>query len=340
MMSRHIHGSIMPIIPSRASSSSFSERYETLWRQTLPSCTAGTITFYGTLAVSTLVQWKILGVSTGTLRPIPSLLGMTSVALASVASHTATIQVFTATAKKNHLKYGLNHHHQQQYPYWQHTLRVCTTGLIIFKLLGGRFWSISPSSFTHLGSFARPIVSSISASNAYANTFQRQQIEVLGRRYGCHTCGSRMLFVKKLKGACKFHADHMPPQSVVECMNKNFVRRLLNVSVKQRFYPQCITCSNKQGGILSKATKSIQSGNKKYTFFSWKKGPVQTLMDAGGGQEAYFHGLRFRFSHLTGFLLGALTVVDTDVKDVMGKGNEQRFKSIQDQVVTRIKTLL
>ena len=53
---------------------------------------AGYITFASSLALSTLVQLKILGISTGSPRPIPSLVGLASVALSSLASHNASIQ--------------------------------------------------------------------------------------------------------------------------------------------------------------------------------------------------------------------------------------------------------
>ena len=55
---------------------------------------AGCVAFGSTLAVSTLVQMKMLGVSTGSIRPIPSVLGVVTVALASLASHKASIRTY------------------------------------------------------------------------------------------------------------------------------------------------------------------------------------------------------------------------------------------------------
>ncbi len=62
------------------------------------SVAAGCFAFGSSLAVSTLAQWKILGVSTGTIRPIPTVLGMVTVCAASLASHRASIMVHQAVS--------------------------------------------------------------------------------------------------------------------------------------------------------------------------------------------------------------------------------------------------
>ena len=51
----------------------------------------------------------------------------------------------------------------------------------------------------------------------------------LGRRYGCHSCGKRQ--------QQEFIADHIPPNKLVK-----FYER-------QKFYPQCKLCSQKQGNM-------------------------------------------------------------------------------------------
>ena len=66
---------------------------------TLP-IVAGYAAFASSLALSTFLQLKILGVSTGSPRPIPSLVGIASVALSSLAAHKASVKVYS---KKNHL---------------------------------------------------------------------------------------------------------------------------------------------------------------------------------------------------------------------------------------------
>lgn len=55
---------------------------------------AGWVAFGSTLALSTFCQMSILGISTGSVRPIPTVAGVVSVALASVASHHASLQTY------------------------------------------------------------------------------------------------------------------------------------------------------------------------------------------------------------------------------------------------------
>jgi hypothetical protein len=194
----------------------------------------------------------------------------------------------------------------------------CLAGIIVFKLLGGRFWSIAPSSYTHVGSFARPYAS-IPASEKYATLTERTMMEKFGRRYGCHTCGSRMIF--STAGTTKFVGDHMPPKAVAEQINARWYRKLFNIPVKYRFYPQCIHCSGKQGSILSRATQELRNHHQ-FIKSSWwlKRGSaIPDLSHAGGGTNAYNHGFRFRWHHMTGGILGGIAVINTPPHDTNGQ---------------------
>ena len=64
-------------------------------------------------------------------------------------------------------------------------------------------------------------------------TAEREQINEIGNRSGCHTCGT------KEPGTVpnNFVPDHQPPSAL------NYG------NVPQRLYPQCLTCSLRQGGI-------------------------------------------------------------------------------------------
>ncbi len=64
---------------------------------------------------------------------------------------------------------------------------------------------------------------------------ERQQINEIGRRTGCHTCG------KKQPGTDKgnFIPDHQPPNA------------LNPKGCPQRLYPQCLECSQRQGGEVT-----------------------------------------------------------------------------------------
>lgn len=65
------------------------------------SVSAGCFAFGSSLAVLTFAQLKVLGVSTGSMRPIPTVLGMASVCLASLASHHTSITVHQATSSNS-----------------------------------------------------------------------------------------------------------------------------------------------------------------------------------------------------------------------------------------------
>jgi hypothetical protein len=101
--------------------------------------------------------------------------------------------------------------------------------------MGGRFWAISPSSYTNLGIFARPKLS-IAATERYATTSQRAAVERIGRAMGCHTCGSRMILTRTVD-AVKLHGDHMPPKLVAHQMNQQWIRKWLGRPVPFRLFP-------------------------------------------------------------------------------------------------------
>lgn len=234
-----------------------------------------------------------------------------------------------------------------------HEIRVCVLGLLTFKLLGGRFWAIAPSSYTHLGSFSRW---SIPCTERYATSNQRLLIEQMGRKWGCHTCGSRMLlfggggptFPSTTTATARFVGDHMPPKSLATKMNRAWYRRLgIWPNVQFRFYPQCVTCSNTQGSILSKATHQIKTQNSSSSSKGLlssllssssarnkltRRDQVSLLKEAGGGSTtAYFHGLRFRINHLTGGVVAGTAVVgaSSSNRHDISRGNPQRLEACQ-----------
>jgi len=89
--------------------------------------------------------------------------------------------------------------------------------------------------------------------------------------------------------------------------------------VKQRFYPQCRICSNKQGGLLSRA---VNAGHR-------------NLHAVGGGEESFFHGRRLRVGHLTGGVVAALSIGSTTTDEhkksevALVKSSQERMISIQ-----------
>ncbi len=328
----------------------------------------GTLTFAASLSLSTLIQHKLLKISTSTPPPIPSILGFGTVAAAALVSHAASLKAYECTMFSNAASLPYHHHHSARHfqsaladigERWSwtlpsvdlnvfhddkrkrrenvsHVLRVCVVGILAYKGLGGRMWSVSPSSITNLGSFARTTFS-LPATTQYATKTERQAIERLGRVFGCHTCGSRELLSGAGTEGVKFIADHMPPQAVVKQMNRRWHRRILGIKVQQRFYPQCVSCSNKQGGILSRATRELRSSSS--SFLTGTKGKIN-LSTSGGGSNAHFHGTRIRLEHLAGGIVAAATVFGADNSDIMrnGGGNRKRFLGWQntlEEVVTQ-----
>ena len=285
----------------------FATSQQTITNNAIPIA-SGTLAFAAMLSLSTLMQLKLFRLSTGTPAPIPTMIGIGSVAAAAAMSHIVSIKAYQIVKQDYH-------HDAFTKPFFDfqidktnvaHMLRVCAVGLLAYKGLGGRFWAISPSSVTNLGSFARTVFS-LPATEKYANPTQRKAIERLGRTFGCHTCGSREI-ISRGKNGVKFIADHMPPQSVVKQLNGRWYRKVFGIKTKQRFYPQCVSCSNTQGGILSEATRSLRRNMVNLN-----------LSDSGGGKNAFNHGMRFRKEHFAGGLVAALTINASD-RDVLGPG--------------------
>jgi len=314
----------------------------------------GCVAFGSTLAVSTAAQ-KIVGVSTGT-NLVPSVLGFATVCGASLVSEQAAIlthelrkdprkRSFRYVQKKIRKQFletssnvvesssQLRGGNNQKFRLPMHEIRVCLLGLLAFKGLGGRFWAISPSSYTHLGSFSRW---SIPCTENYANAKERIMIEQMGRKWGCHTCGSRMFFSSAKSPSTgktyRFVGDHMPPKSVAEHMNNRWFRRKgLWPKVRFRFYPQCAPCSNVQGSILSKTGRSLG--------FLPKNTWASTMKGAGGGTTAHFHGLTPRINHLAGGVLAATVVVGASEHEI-SRGNPRRLERWQERVQRPIKRTL
>ena len=206
----------------------------------------------------------------------------------------------------------------------QSTNNRCILGLLTYKtIFRSNFISLSPSSYTARGSFAHIGIPAPPNFN-YATKSQRAQIERIGKWWGCHTCGSRMIFSNIGKNIPKFHGDHIPPVSVAKQINSRWYRKMLGWKVKQKFFSQCRNCSNKQGGLLSSA---VHAGHK-------------NLHSVGGGQESYFHGRRLRIGHLTGGTVAVLSIgnIDTDGRNLV-VASRKRVRSFQDWIENACRDL-
>ena len=209
------------------------------------ACAAGGAAYIAALALGQCLMLR-LGVTTATrvvgLPLVPALCGAGTVSVASTlslrAADAASSRLSTRRARPLH-EVGS-------------TFATAAIGLVLFRLTSGRFWALSPSCVTGLGAFSRTKGGSIAASLAYATTAERKLIQQLGRKFGCHSCGVRSVGIR-------FNADHMPPLAEVKRSNAHLWRRALGATVRQRFYPQCTTCSGQQAAILSRAARGLDS---------------------------------------------------------------------------------
>lgn len=98
----------------------------------------------------------------------------------------------------------------------------------IFQLLGTR---------AELGSYAREWIPAPS-TNRRLNQSEQQEIDRIGRKWGCHRCGSTD--PKNPSGS--FIGDHQVPKSM---------------GTPTRIYPHCASCSASQGGLLGSYRRRI-----------------------------------------------------------------------------------
>jgi hypothetical protein len=78
---------------------------------------SGILAFYSTLAVSTTLQQKILRISTGSIRPLPTIVGIASVAAASIVSHYAAVNAKERIRSQTITRYqwrGLRRHDDEE----------------------------------------------------------------------------------------------------------------------------------------------------------------------------------------------------------------------------------
>ena len=292
---------------------------------------AGALSFGSTLGFSTTLQ-RLAGISTGTAAPFPSMVGLATVCFASTTAHQVALatHVYAATGTWPAQFTLWPRIDRSSFCYYDddvldlkiiqipwHSIRIWAMGVVCFKLLGGRFWAIAPSSMTHLGSYAR---GSLPATERYATASQRLKIEKLGRFWGCHTCGSHRCW---LGSEVQFVGDHMPPKSVAQRLENSFWYRLFRKTVNYRFYPQCMRCSSKQGSLLSKAAAGLRIGRR----------AALRLAAVGGSRAAsYNHGWQPRFNHLTGALLGAIATVSVHPADLEDE-NRWRYATWQGDLL-------
>jgi hypothetical protein len=135
-------------------------------------------------------------------------------------------------------------------PWDKELIRRTWIGVAVYIALDGvLFRTVFPSSSIALGAYAhtrRTLKGSVKSASAAASQSQRLSIQQIGRRFGCHQCGSRQIFPK-----LKFISDHMPPTKYVEEQSAKWWRRRLGLQLmSQRLWPQCQSCFSVQGAAV------------------------------------------------------------------------------------------
>jgi len=194
----------------------------------------GGCSYVGVVGVAQVAQF-LLGVTTA-WPLLPTALGISTVCVASAAAM-RTPGLFDGLAGNHRRPLG------SVYGPVNHDVAAALTGVVLHAGLGrGRFWALSPSSLASTGAFAW-VAASLPANENYATTSQRENLLRLGRRYGCHTCGTRF--------ASQYIGDHVPPLSLAA--RRSWLAKWVHGPVKFRFHPQCKGCCSSQASAMARA---------------------------------------------------------------------------------------
>ncbi len=198
----------------------------------LGSGIVGAVTFPAVLATTQLAVFKPLRI-TFQSGPTSSLAGLASVTVASFGASLAALQTISL------IQQHLPEPGKKLSVTYRHLFLSTVSGVLVFRALGGRFERVLPSNLMRPGAFAADWIPALKEAD-YATAREREVIQKLGKKHGCHSCGTR--------GGEKFIADHQPPSKLIG--NHQSTPSVPN-SLMQRFYPQCKQCSAKQGGLLT-----------------------------------------------------------------------------------------
>lgn len=194
---------------------------------------AGAVAFPSVLAAAQTYLWKPLRVSySPTVRS--SLIGLASVGMASIGASSAALGTIYVVQKSSYSSIKLA-------PTYEDLLISTLGGIVLFKAVGGQYGRVLPSNLMRPGAFAVDWVPAMNES-ARATPKERKIVNYLGSKHGCHTCGG--------KNRVTYIADHQPPSKLLG-NHRNGKKPVHPNPLLQRFYPQCLSCSHTQGGLLA-----------------------------------------------------------------------------------------
>ena len=126
---------------------------------------------------------------------------------------------------------------------------------------------ILPSSYLHPGSYSsRNSSIKLTAWDQAQSPKNIKNIQIMGQKYGCHTCGTKnrvnKLFNNESYCSKIFIADHQPPRAIVRDLilpvsdkSYDIMKRLEQASL----YPQCNECSLKQANNVRSLLKEYDN---------------------------------------------------------------------------------
>ena len=197
----------------------------------MTSTVVGGITFPVLLGLAQSAVFKPLRITCGS-GVLPALMGGASVCIASCVASLAMIKTCSLVQKWQ--SWPSESSPRRTITFSTPELLLSTVfGAVVFRALGGRYSSALPSSLLKPGAFAKEWIPA--KGPQYATPCEKDMIQQLGRKHGCHTCGRRL----RLK---LFIADHQPPSKTLP---------LDSSGILQKFYPHCQRCASIQGGVVS-----------------------------------------------------------------------------------------
>mmetsp|Transcript_8898 Transcript_8898/g.13285 ORF Transcript_8898/g.13285 Transcript_8898/m.13285 type:complete len:324 (+) Transcript_8898:27-998(+) len=240
----HVLGSQEPFRDIRVKVDRFVEKEVPL---IAAGCAGGTATFSSTV-LTTHHLYASMGLSAA--QSAAPLFGALSISLASIitCNYAERIGLTAFDAIRSRLD-GKQHNSAKKISQRNRPPEVyALLGILAWVVLGGSMRMVMPSDLRFPGAYAQRL-GSLPATLEYIQGTAKTKLQELGARYGCHTCGVR--------NAATWVGDHMPPVSKVLENRRNFLQSALNLIVTQRFFPQCMTCSNQQGPAVFNDKKKL-----------------------------------------------------------------------------------
>jgi hypothetical protein len=264
-------------------------------RARVPEATAGCGVFYATACASQVLLGRGLGITAASWAAAP-VAGVCAATASSVAAGYAAISAGWVAAEltgRGGWRPGVLGH--RNYP--QSTTAFAAAGLLAFWSLGGEGRMLCPSDLRSHGAYRHV---GVPCTSEYADSTMRGRVQMIGRIYGCHSCG-----VSHPAEAGFWVADHQPPNNTAQGQAREPLRRLVATlsggriggRPAQKFYPHCHECSSWQGTAVRLRRQHLIN-HLAHVF-------TRTRIDSQAGFDLRGVLARLKRWHFVGALVGA-----------------------------------